>query len=264
MSCEDDCLQLEDQDLLLFKEPEGYRQPPPEPKFQSFQCKEHTSSDSPRTLNIRLVGKHPLWAHELWNASKCLAWYLEGHNELIQDKNILELGAGGALPSFISSLNGAKKVVITDYPDIELIENIKYNVSTNLSSESEKIVVLGYIWGKDTTPLLDAITLSPADKPRFDIIIMADLIFNHSEHSSLLRVCKECLESENGQALVFFTHHKPHLADRDMKFFELAQKDFMFKVEKISEEIMKPMFEKDYGSELVRSTVYGYKLTHQK
>ncbi|CAG8845150.1 20120_t:CDS:2, partial [Racocetra persica] len=133
-------------------------------------------------------GFHPLWAHQLWNASKCVAWYLDEHKDLISNKNVLELGAGGALPSLISFLNGAKKVVITDYPDEKLIENIEYNVMLNLSSKDgcdiDNIKVLGYIWGKNTGPLLDIISSqqnsqSMTKRSYYDLIILSDLIFNH-------------------------------------------------------------------------------------
>ena len=65
---------------------------------------------SPSTLNLRLVGQHSLWAHQLWNASKVLADYFDSHPDLVQGKRILELGAGGALPSFTAACNGAEKV----------------------------------------------------------------------------------------------------------------------------------------------------------
>lgn len=47
------------------------------------------------------------------------------------------MGAGGALPSIISYHNGAKKVVVTDYPDADLIENITYNVNLNKGSSQQ-------------------------------------------------------------------------------------------------------------------------------
>jgi EEF1A N-terminal glycine/lysine methyltransferase len=68
------------------------------------------SDDSPRTLNLRFVGQHPLWGHHLWNASKVLADYFDLNPELVRGKRVLELGAGGALPSFIAACNGAEKV----------------------------------------------------------------------------------------------------------------------------------------------------------
>ena len=62
-------------------------------------------------MNLRLVGEHSLWAHHLWNASKVLADYFDAQPELVKGKKVLELGAGGALPSFIAACNGAEKVL---------------------------------------------------------------------------------------------------------------------------------------------------------
>lgn len=42
---------------------------------------------------------------------------------------MLELGAGGGLPSLVCALNGAAQVVVTDYPDADLIENLRYNIT---------------------------------------------------------------------------------------------------------------------------------------
>ncbi|KAJ3058750.1 nicotinamide n-methyltransferase, partial [Quaeritorhiza haematococci] len=45
---------------------------------------------------------------------------------------VLELGAAAAIPSMIASLNGAKTVVVTDYPEPPLIERISANVTANV------------------------------------------------------------------------------------------------------------------------------------
>ena len=47
----------------------------------------------------------------------------------MQGKTVLELGAGGGLPSLVCALSGAAQVVVTDYPDADLIENLRYNVT---------------------------------------------------------------------------------------------------------------------------------------
>jgi len=154
-----------------------------------------------------------------WNASRSFASFLDKAN-LCRDRTVLELGAGGALPSIIAVLSGATKVVITDYPDPPLIENIRYNVAENVSSQ-DRISVEGYIWGQDTKPLQD---LLPLGQIGFDIIILSDLIFNHSQHDALLNTCKQSLSNDSSACvLVFYTHHRPHLAHRDMEFFEKAR-----------------------------------------
>lgn len=66
--------------------------------------------------------------HLLWNGAKFLSRYLEYHRELVKDKTVLEFGAGAGLPSLVSSILGAGKVVVTDYPDADLIENLQYNI----------------------------------------------------------------------------------------------------------------------------------------
>lgn len=78
--------------------------------------------------------------------------------------------------------------------------------------------------------------------------------------------------------LVFYTHHRPHLAHRDLLFFDKARSHGWI-CEKIvtrkfpvshysfpsrhSNEIPKPMFPEDPGDEEVRSTVHGWKLTRE-
>lgn len=110
---------------------------------------------------------------------------------------------------------------MTDYPDAALVENMQHNVELNTTpTERDRTSVQGYIWGRSADILLE--TISPA--PRFDLIILSDLIFNHSQHSALLDSCKAALsKSQDACVLVFFTHHRPHLADADMGFFQLAK-----------------------------------------
>lgn len=153
-----------------------------------------------------------------WNASRSFASFLDKSN-LCQDRKILELGAGGGLPSIVAILNGASNVVVTDYPDTPLIENIRYNVSQNVPDEiQDRVSVVGYIWGQDPVPLL------PPGGDGFDVIILSDLIFNHSQHDALLSTCDQAIsKSSSACVLVFYTHHRPHLAHRDMEFFEKAQ-----------------------------------------
>ena len=79
-------------------------------------------------------------------------------------------------------------------------------------------------------------------------MILADLLFNHSEHAKLLKTVELTLRRDpNARALVFFTPYRPWLLQKDLAFFDLAREGG-FRVEKIFEKIMdKVMFDEDPG-----------------
>ncbi|KAF9077213.1 nicotinamide N-methyltransferase [Rhodocollybia butyracea] len=243
------------------------------PRPPSPEATTSTYKGEQKEFKIRLVGSHPLWGHHLWNSALSVASYLKKNPSLVQNKNILELGAGGALPSLVASESGARKVVITDYPDPDLMQNIEYNVRGNIDeSRKDRVAVQGYIWGHAVDPLLDLLNSPPSnvpsDKNAFDLIILSDLIFNHSQHDALLKTCRLVLRpsaSANNSALepcvlVFYTHHRPHLAHRDMEFFKKAKEQEWDCVEIVTQKF-DPMFPEDPGEEEVRATVHGWRLT---
>ncbi|TIA94138.1 hypothetical protein E3P81_00355 [Wallemia ichthyophaga] len=222
--------------------------PPPAapPKYESYTYKG-------RELKIRLESFHPLWAHYLWNASRVFCNYLINNN-LCKGKSVCELGAGAGLPSLVSALEGADKTVVTDYPDEPLLNNLRINVGECLEENAQnKIKVEGFVWGSDIANLLAA-----NNGNKFDILILSDLVFNHSQHNSLLKSCKGLI-AQGGQCLVFFSHHRPHKAKEDMGFFDKAAEEGWI-VERVVEERVGVMFEEDTGDEGVRATVHGFKL----
>ena len=82
----------------------------------------------------------------------------------------------------------------------------------------------------------------------FDLLILADLLFNHSEHSKLISSVQQTLKkSPEALALVFFTPYRPWLLEKDLAFFDLAR-GAGFTVERLLEHVMeKAMFESDRG-----------------
>ncbi len=262
---EDDSL---DVPLSLFDEPENFYKPPPEPTFITYS---RVSSQlhpipKPRDLTVRLIGKSPLWGHLLWNAGKSTTNHLDANGDtLCKGKNVLELGAAAALPSFIAAINDAKKLVITDYPDPDLLENIKYNVNncTALTDDMRsKMIIEGHIWGSEPEQLLrfinPDISNSSDFKIKFDLIILSDLIFNHTEHHKLLTTCKETI-APDGIIFAVFSPHRPKLIKKDFAFFEMAETEFNFKCDKIIEQKWSPMFDEDDPDTVeIRSMVYGY------
>ncbi|MDI1488576.1 MAG: Protein N-terminal and lysine N-methyltransferase efm7 [Ramalina farinacea] len=131
-------------DLAMFEEPADYTSnPSPPSKLITYTLL------SGRTLNLRL-------GHHLWQGATTLTHYLSQHPPLIHRKSILELGAGAALPSLCAADLGAARVVVTDYPDAELIDNIAWNIAENCAGNGQ-ITAQGYLWGADVGPLLDAL-----------------------------------------------------------------------------------------------------------
>lgn len=192
---------------------------------------------------------HVRQGHYLWNAGKVISNYIEDHAEqLVKGKTVLELGAGAGLPSITASLHGATTVVATDYPDGDLIENLQINVTARHTVLPKgDMHAAGHLWGADPSELFSY--LPPQDSSKvFDVLILADLLFNHSEHAKLLQTLSRTLKrTSEARALVFFTPYRPWLLDKDLAFFDLAAKAG-FVVTKILESVMeKVMFEEDPG-----------------
>jgi EEF1A N-terminal glycine/lysine methyltransferase len=79
-------------------------------------------------------------------------------------------------------------VVLTDYPDQALIENMAYNVAQNIEPASQHVSVMGYVWGQPVEPLLAFLDADGGGRGGFDLILLSDLIFNHSQvHTLFLR-----------------------------------------------------------------------------
>ena len=184
----------------------------------------------------------------------------------MENKTVLELGAGAGLPSLICACRGASKVVVTDYPDADLIANLQHNIDLNsnagILSPAASLQAEGYRWGDSCTSLLSHLPSSPRENQQgFDLLILGDLLFNHSQHSALLSTVRQTLKrSSTSQALVVFTPYRPWLLQKDLAFFDLARENG-FVVEKLLEEVMESvMFEEDPGDERLRRTVFGYSL----
>ena len=151
-------------------------------------------------------------------------------------------------------------MVVTDYPDAELIDNLAKNIATcSLPPQPASTVVAeGYLWGSPAKKILAHL---PLPSQGFDVLLLADLLFNHSCHDALvLTILQTLSRTSDARALVFFTPYRPWLLEKDMEFFHVCR-DKALEVEKVVEEVMeKVMFEEDKGDELLRRTVYGYQL----
>ncbi|CAD6503242.1 BgTH12-02909 [Blumeria graminis f. sp. triticale] len=247
----------------MFTEPAGYYTTP-----RTATSETYTLSCG-RTLHINLVGENPLWGHYLWNGARRVSTYLEEHPMLVRGQTILELGAGGGLPSLVSAHLGAACVVMTDYPDADLVQNLARNAQ-EFNGEVARadalplttLIAQGFCWGTDCEELLKHLPDDagvPQESLGYDVVILADLLFNHSEHAKLLATLQGTLKKkDHAKALVFFTPYRPWLLPQDMAFFDLVRAAGMSVEKVIEEKTERAMFEEDPGDEELRKTVFGY------
>lgn len=192
--------------------------------------------------------------HHVWNAAHSISAYLQNPSNaarLIHSKSVLELGAGAGIPSIVASILGAQVVVITDYPDADLVENIQWNIDNSAvltPTQRSAIAVEGHAFGASTEPILAHLSRDASGKKGFDTLMLADLLFNHHCHAQLIVTIQQTLAPiPSARALVFFSPYRPWLLGADLAFFALAQEGG-FVVEKIGEELAdKVMFRDDPG-----------------
>ncbi|KAL2364714.1 hypothetical protein RJZ56_002378 [Blastomyces dermatitidis] len=270
----------------IFQDPEGFLPPPKEATFEEYTMR------SGQTIKLRLVGSSPplkialkstsanrfaIEGFLLWNAGKTSADYLEDKaREWVEGRDILELGAGAGLPSLVCAILGARTAVVTDYPDFDLVENMRINAQAcesllslggtdGSSPKSSPLRVEGFKWGTDPETVLrhlpDDAGLGVDGRRGFDLLILADVIYNHPQHVQLITSVKQTLKrTRDAVAFVVFTPYQPWLFEKIVAFFPRAEESG-FVVTKVFERMMERlMFEEDPGDETLRRTVFGYEL----
>ncbi|KAL2266111.1 hypothetical protein VTJ83DRAFT_5463 [Remersonia thermophila] len=249
----------------LFADPPGFYPPSPPSKTTTY------TTPAGAAITLHLVGHSPLEAHHLWNGARVMADVFHADPSLVAGRTVLELGAGAGLPSLVAAALGARRVVVTDFPDPELLEVLWRNVrgcalipgvgpGGEVDDARLAVAVEGYVWGADPARVLRH--LDEADRRRgFDVLVLADLLFRHSEHGNMLKTVRATLRRRRAsRAYVVFTSYRPWLQHKDLAFFDLAR-ERGFVVEKVLErKTERPLFEQDPGDEEVRKTVTGWTL----
>lgn len=179
---------------------------------------------------------------------------------------MLEIGAAAGVPSIVSAMCGARVTVMTDYPDPDLVGNMRLNAQW---AQTDGLFVEGYKWGDDPGVLLSHVanstgtdTEDPQADRKFDTLIMADVVYSHREHANLIRTMQATLQrSPESVALVIFTPYEPWLLPQTEQFFPLAEENG-FTVTKVFETVMdEVLFANDLGVCVALSSRAGVMLT---
>ncbi|UZJ55036.1 hypothetical protein CBS101457_004356 [Exobasidium rhododendri] len=165
--------------------------------------------DTTTTIEYRIPtnvdsGNTRLFAHYQWDAGAHLAKMLYNAEEneiIVRGKIVLELGAGSGLPSLVSALSGALRVVITDYPDEGIIATIVGNIS--LSKVDQVALARGLDWS-DEKQVSYVLRDSP-DSSGYDLILCADVLWLSSSHAALLRTIRRLLKRSDKSRIVLLS-----------------------------------------------------------
>ena len=180
------------------------------------------------SLELTLAESSPdLMAQFVWQSSITLADRIALGVVPLSGKRVVELGAGAGAPGIAAALSGtAASVTITDYPDEEIVANIKRNVCRSGAECS----VEGFCWGKDASGLLER----SAAPEGFDVILMADTLWMGDRHDILLQSCSDLLQNtESARIFLAYMHHD-HDNTVATSFFEKC-KGFGFRTVKTTE-----------------------------
>ncbi|PWZ03359.1 hypothetical protein BCV70DRAFT_204149 [Testicularia cyperi] len=137
---------------------------------------------------------HHIFAHRQWRAGMLMSDALLSGAFPIENRAVLELGAGTGLPCITAAHIGSARIVVcSDYDEPALVRELKANVRANSPpdpDQARKIKVVGHIWGKNVEELLDVL---PRGVTRFDDVLLADCLWDPLSHADLLKSILETL-----------------------------------------------------------------------
>ncbi|KAH9815417.1 hypothetical protein DFH28DRAFT_261759 [Melampsora americana] len=144
-----------------------------------------------------------LQAHHIWISSIYMADLIHTAEIDCRERRILELGAGAGLSSVAAGMYGSpRRIVTSDWPDDQILQILNDNLASNLP-DCHLWHVSGHRWGSSTDELL--LKAGDAGKPsRFDILLLADVIWFPDSHEVLLETISNTL-SHNEDAIAYLT-----------------------------------------------------------
>ncbi|KAI0002582.1 hypothetical protein BJV74DRAFT_765432 [Russula compacta] len=162
----------------------------------------------PLTLTVAPKA-NTLLADHIFSPAFLLAERIERRLINLAECSIIELGAGTALPSLLASTlpTPPALVVVTDYPDDLILNNLQSNIDRNSGSIAPPCIVQcrGYEWGKDPSHLLRLLPSQGRDQlsEGYDAVILSDLLHFDRSHAELLdSVCRLLVRNGKGRIYV--------------------------------------------------------------
>lgn len=173
--------------------------------------------DNNITINIRSEKDYDKsTGMSVWTGSEVMCTYLRRHSDVIQNKKVLELGAGCGLCGLVCRMAlEAESVLITD-GDHQVMKNLRYNVELNglqladaatLKSSNATISCPQLIWGKN-----HAIKFAE-QYGKQDVLVATDCLYISQSVYPLFETANELLEKTG---LFLFVNSYPWVCPTEM------------------------------------------------
>ena len=203
------------------------RSPSPENDIFASSYVPEREARAPSVTSIDFKGllTEPLQLHEdlangcggqLWPAGMTLARYILQYHHDLQNKTVLEIGAGGGLTGLAVAkgcINVSGKLLVTD--QIPMFSLMKQNIELNELTRTAEAIV--YDWGESIPTEVSR----QLNKPHPDIVLAADCVYFEPAFPLLLHTLKDII---GPNTTCFFCFKKRRKAD--MRFIRDLKKIF--------------------------------------
>ena len=171
-----------------------------------------------------------LLAHYLWDSSLLLSQLIAGpaHHDhdprwSVQGLHVLELGSGTGLVGITCALAGAERTVLTDYPSPTVLENIRKNVDTNVTSPPQAssskrasgVSVEAHQWGDLHEDFAEA------NAHEFTRVLATGCLWRPEQHENIARSMAHFL-AKSGEAEVWVVSGFFLGREKLARFFDVA------------------------------------------
>ena len=170
---------------------------------RNFTFIDHVAGESVRVSIPEVVD--PSYGMYVWPSAPVLAQYVWFHKAVVQNKSILELGAGTSLPGIVAAVIGGH-VILSDASNLgNCLDNCYQSCLAN--NVQNEVKVIGLTWGQFDPGL---ITLCP-----IDIILGSDCFYDSKDFEDILMTVSFLMD--RNPKCEFWTTYQDRSSDRTIE-----------------------------------------------